>query len=441
VVMLTTPVVADPTIRADESPEWERILRHWYIESDVMLALAAVVFIYGHFTSNRSIGSLAIELGSVAVITIAYFGIGKLALRFHDQRLGLQYLAMAIPAVGLSLSQGGFGIFLAVAVFVDIWLMLTSRRLAITVSVFWAIMVLLGASAGSGYDIREFERILSQVLLIYVVSVGLGLWVSRVARWQQRDSELIAQLRVAHDEIAAAHHEAGVVAERERLAGEIHDTLAQGFTSVITLAQAAKAALDRGHTDKAGKALFVVEQVARENLAEARSLIAASAPTPLQGNTISQALHRLGERWAAETGIPVTVATDSRSAPSAEQEVIILRAAQESLANIRKHANAHKVKVALGRHGHDGKVDAVCLVVTDDGTGIPEDVVVGFGFQGMMERLKGAAGELEVSRISPEGGTKVQVLLPVNSDNNEPVPDDVEPLIVTYDNKQLADVD
>lgn len=436
--MLATPVVADPFPRDDENPEWERILRHWYNESAIMLALAAAVFTYGNIYPYRSPAAVAIELLSVAIIATAYLGVGTKALRYRDERLGLQYLAIAIPAVGLAMTQGENGIFLAVPVMADNWVMLTRRRLQVIFTVIWAIIVFLGTFAGSGYDIRLWENVIWRLMLIYALSAGVGLWVARVSRWQRRDAWLIGELRKAQAEIAAAHHEAGVAAERERLAGEIHDTLAQGFTSVITLSQAANAHLERGKTEKAGKALAVVEQVARENLAEARSLIAASKPAPLQDNSISQALHRVGERWAAETGVPIKVATNITSLPSHEQEVIILRIAQESLANVRKHANANWVEVTLDLHDDAERGESVRLVVTDDGVGIPLDSEMGYGYLGMIDRLKTVGGGLEVSRISDEGGTEVKVLLPVDIAAQLAAESNNKPLILTYGDRKTA---
>src|SRR5690606_19116211 len=91
-------------------------------------------------------------------------------------------------------------------------------------------------------------------------------------------ARLVDELRATQAELARTSHDAGVLAERERVAQEIHDTLAQGFTSVVMLAQAASADLDRGAVDDARERLGLVESTARDNLAEARALAAARAP-------------------------------------------------------------------------------------------------------------------------------------------------------------------
>ena len=129
--------------------------------------------------------------------------------------------------------------------------------------------------------------------------------------------------------MATLSAERGALAERERLAGEIHDTLAQGFTSIIMLLQAA-----RGTADRAGQ-----YRTARENLAEARTLITALRPAPLSGATLEEALGRITAQFGEELAVSTTfeVRGDSRTT-STKVEVVLLRAAQEALANVRKHA-------------------------------------------------------------------------------------------------------
>src|SRR5699024_269426 len=114
--------------------------------------------------------------------------------------------------------------------------------------------------------------------------------------------------------LAEAHHASGVLAERERLAGEIHDTLAQGFTSIVMVAQTAQAELRRGRDDAAAERLASIEATARDNLEEARALVAAFAPAALSQGTLVDALERITERFAAETG----VALSARFEPSRE---------------------------------------------------------------------------------------------------------------------------
>jgi len=233
-------------------------------------------------------------------------------------------------------------------------------------------------------------------------SIFYGSWVSRIISQSAERAEIIEQLEATRAELAAAQHEAGRLAERQRLAADIHDTLAQGFTSIVMLIQAAQADLDGTHP-QAIRHLDLAAQTARENLAEARALVAGLAPA-LEGGTLSDALRRLSQAPGVDasfvlSGIP-------RPLPMAT-EVVLLRVCQEALANVRKHAAADSAAVRLGY-----EQDVVRLEVTDDGTGFdPERVSGGYGLGGMRARVAEAGGTLTVDS-SPGAGTRVSAKVP-----------------------------
>ncbi len=190
--------------------------------------------------------------------------------------------------------------------------------------------------------------------------------------------------------IAELSHEAGVAAERERLSAEIHDTLAQGFTSIVTLVQAARA-----DPARADDHLDLALRTARENLAESRALVAALAPAALEG-TLADALRRQVER-VADFGVRAEFAERGAGVVPRAVEVVLLRAAQEALTNARRHAA--RVRVEL-----DVLPDSVRLTVRDDGPGYrgaPE----GFGLRGMRARLEQVGGML--TRFDEDGAVLV----------------------------------
>lgn len=229
------------------------------------------------------------------------------------------------------------------------------------------------------------------------ISFGMGfafaLYLRLVIDQSRQRSELIAELRAAQAHLATAQREAGVLAERERLAREIHDTLAQGFTSIVMLCQA-------GRHER-------VEQVARDNLAEARRLVAALQPAVLDGRTLVDAMHRVVDGFRDDTGIDVTLDVVGTPRPlDRTEEVALLRTAQEALSNVRKHSGASNVHVRLR---YD---DPVTLAVTDDGCGFdPETVDGGFGLRGLRDRLDEVQGAFDV-RSTPGAGTTVEVRVP-----------------------------
>ena len=180
----------------------------------------------------------------------------------------------------------------------------------------------------------------------------------------QKRQRLIEELEAARQSLAQAEHQAGVLEERQRLAREIHDTLAQDFTSIVLHLEAADAALParpsplRTHVSRA-------RETARAGLREARRLVLALRPEPLEDASLPEALRRVAARWAEETGVPADVTvTGEPVALHPEAEVTLLRAAQEALTNVRKHARARQVDLTLSYMG-----DQVTLDVQDDGVG------------------------------------------------------------------------
>jgi signal transduction histidine kinase len=238
-------------------------------------------------------------------------------------------------------------------------------------------------------------------------SVNFGSYIGRIITQSRERASLIAQLEETRAELAEVSRRAGVMAERQRLAGEIHDTLAQGFSSILMLIQAAEAQLELSPAT-ARRQLGLAAQTARENLAEARSFVGGLASAQLQAGTLEDALRRITERVSAELGLQASFTTDgtSRRLPAAT-EVVLLRTGQEALANVRKHAAAHNVAVRLCYTS-----DRVRLEVTDDGAGFDRAVVNGgYGLRGMRARVDEAGGTIAV-RSAPAEGTSVQVEVP-----------------------------
>ena len=202
------------------------------------------------------------------------------------------------------------------------------------------------------------------------------------------------------------------------MAHEIHDTIAQGFTSIIMTVEAAEANLPAARTPEARRYLEGVRRTARENLAESRRLVWALRPEALEGSSLPEALERLAASWSEESGVScgVTVTGTPRPLPAAT-EAILLRAAQEALSNVRKHAAAKRTALTLSFVG-----DTVLLDAQDDGAGFcPGDSTEGaprleggFGLGAMRERVEGAGGTLSVESVVGEG-TTLSVSLPMTA--------------------------
>jgi signal transduction histidine kinase len=261
------------------------------------------------------------------------------------------------------------------------------------------------------------------MVIFSIVTVLLGgwfaYWISTIIQQSSERRVLIEQLEATRRDLAASERQAGSMAERQRLAGEIHDTLAQGFVSIVLHLEAAEAALDRqplAEADTLRRHVNDARRVARENLAEARRLVWALRPELLEGGSLAAALDRVVRRWGEESRIATefTVTGAERQLPP-ERQVTLLRAAQEALANVRKHAAASRVDVTLSYLD-----DTAILDVQDDGRGFNPDLILppghategGYGLWGMRERVEALGGTLSLES-APGEGTTLAIELPI----------------------------
>ncbi|GAA1715483.1 sensor histidine kinase [Isoptericola hypogeus] len=395
--------------------QWDRQVPWWDAGLVAIVLLTAVALPLGDVRGRE----LWIAYGAMAAILLAYAVWGARAARTRDQRRALVYVVVLIVGTSVAVAQAGSATFLLFAAFAQLWMLLEPPRHAVVASCALAVATSFAVAAQGGFDVPTLLEAIPEMGVALAFSVLLGLWFASTMRLSEERARLLHELRATQTRLAESHHAAGVTAERERIAREIHDTLAQGFTSVVTQSQAAEAALGRGEPGQARERLHLIEQTARDNLAEARALVAAFAPVGLQGSTLAEALRRLADRFTAETGtsvlLDVTDAALARTraggaARDAAADVVVLRAAQEALANVRRHAGAHAVTIRLDVRG-DTADAGIRLEVTDDGRGLPPDHAEGIGLAGMRERVRAAGGTLDVGPAGG-GGTRVAVRLP-----------------------------
>ena len=206
--------------------------------------------------------------------------------------------------------------------------------------------------------------------------------------------------------LAAAERRAGVLEERSRLAREIHDTLAQGFAGIVVHLEAADVAVNRSAEELRANLRFALD-VARDSLVEARRMMAELRPELLEEHALAAAVERACAEWSQRTGVPCRVeVTGEVTALDRDAEVTLLRATQEALNNVRKHARARSVAVTLSY------MDSVVAVdVGDDGCGFAPTAVEGFGLRAMRERVARLGG-LVVLESEAGHGTTLNVSLP-----------------------------
>lgn len=248
------------------------------------------------------------------------------------------------------------------------------------------------------------------------VAVAVVLGYQALYRESEQRRRLIEELTAARSELAAAERAAGVLAERERLAREIHDTLAQGLSSIQLLLRAAERAIP-GRPETALGHVRQARTAAVDNLAEARRFVQALSPPDLEGGSLPAALERLCATTARTSGLAVHCQVSG--APTAlptPHEVALLRIAQSALANTVQHAGAGRVELTLSYMDTE-----VALDVVDDGAGfVPAEVPApgsaaaggtGFGLGAMRARARALQGTLAVES-APGEGTAIAVTLP-----------------------------
>lgn len=205
----------------------------------------------------------------------------------------------------------------------------------------------------------------------------------------------------------------GALEERQRLAREIHDTLAQGFASIVVQLEAAEAAAE--NETPAGRYLEQARTSAREGLSEARRMVWALRPEILENASLPEALDSFLRRWQQETEVEasLTVTGEPRPLPP-DLEVNLLRIAQEAFANVRQHSQARSASLTLSYFD-----DLVVMDVQDDGVGLQPALVGSFGLRSMRERVERLGGLFTLE--SERGlGTTLAVSLPLAPPSQAP---------------------
>lgn len=262
----------------------------------------------------------------------------------------------------------------------------------------------LGVLNVASEDWRELSE--AELQLLHIVGDQIGLAIQRA--------------RLAADHMRAATRLA-TIEERNRLAREIHDTLAQGLAA-ITLQLETADALAEQRPERAHEAIRRALSLARANLEEARRSVIDLRAMPLRNRTLPEALRELAHE-AEQDELTISYRYTPSDFPllSPRLETAMYRIAQEALANVRKHAQAEQVSLTLSLEEHE-----LCLSVYDDGSGFQVDEAMDtaarfsgqeghFGLIGMNERVKLLGGTLCIDS-GPDSGTCLIVCVPLEKD-------------------------
>lgn len=247
------------------------------------------------------------------------------------------------------------------------------------------------------------------------VSIMIGLGYQALAREAAERERLMAELVATRDQLAATEHESGVLAERGRLAREIHDTVAQGLSSIQLLLHAA----ERADPDGPGiEHIRLARDTAAANLADTRRFIRELTPTNLAEVGLGGTLRRLASTQWEPQGLTVAVRVSDALTLPMQLQTALLRIAQGAIANVIQHAQADTATISLSVEDGDLR-----FTITDDGRGFdPEQLAASrstattdsFGLQATQERVDQLGGTLTID-TAPGRGTTVTVDLAIET--------------------------
>ncbi|MEU8920461.1 sensor histidine kinase [Kitasatospora sp. NPDC048545] len=362
----------------------------------------------------------------VAVTTVWTLAMYTLRPREWSARTGpmLTYVAVQQVLAAVLMTQHPIFFVFAVIGFVQAYDLLPPQWAFVSVG---ATSLMVNLIPGGIPDTSK--RIAVAAASVCLQTLLIGVFGNLSYRFNERSEErrrLVARLKSViaennglHAQLLTQAREAGVQDERQRMAREIHDTIAQGLAGIVTQLQAADRARER--PDRRDWHLEQARTLAREGLAAARRSVAALRPVELDEAHLPGAVHDLARRWSALHGVPASVEATGDPVPLlTEIEVALFRVAQEALTNVAKHAAASRVGLTISY-----LEDTVMLDVRDDGVGFDALALTGqtdpppggsgygsgYGLPGLRQRLERVLGTLTVES-APGAGTAVNASVP-----------------------------
>ncbi|GAA0960918.1 sensor histidine kinase [Kribbella koreensis] len=370
--------------------------------------------------------SLAIDLGLCALAALWMLGVFTLHPQWRDRTPHmLVFVAGLLVVIAILVHRDPwFGFFSPAAYFYAFGVLPWPWELPGVA----AVAAVAGSAQASTVDKTTAAglAIFVAVLLANILPMTGFAWINR-QRDQRNDARkhalqdvseanrkleaTLAENAKLHQQLLDQAREAGVQDERQRMAREIHDTLAQGLTGIITQLQAAENETADGDQQARNRHVGAAITLARESLNEARRSVHALRPGSLDSARLSDALADVAKRWTALHDIEVQVTTTGTTLPlPPDAELALLRTAQEALANVARHAQASRVGLTLSY-----LEDKIALDVRDDGKGFVAGEVDGeggFGLIAMRQRIEALDGRLQIES-EPGAGTAISASIPV----------------------------
>jgi signal transduction histidine kinase len=365
---------------------------------------------------------------ALVVFALLYACLGRWALGRSRPMLARTYLTALAIVVGAATTTDPSMATLQVVAYP----LIGCLAAAVAEMLVWDVVLALAVFAGYALGVGDAVAGAIVTALSLAFAIVMGLWITRIAAWGDERAALLAEVQAAQQQASDAASETGAARERERIARDMHDTVAQSLTGIVMLVERAERQTPVDATaEPLRQTLGTLEDAAREALHEIRAVVAESAGSPVE-HGLSDAVRRVVTRFERETGVRVRFDLgDLADVPlDRELEVVLLRCVQEALANVGKHADADLVEASL--RCAEGMV---VLTLADDGVGPGGDrevgargagttcapdgaprVGTGFGLDGMRERVRPLGGEVRFG-AAPAGGAVLAVRVPLHPAN------------------------
>lgn len=416
------PSATVPTDREPIEPlfayDKRRWLRVWGLTQGAALIVACGTMIAGEPGRSGFLG--AAHAGRSLLLVALLIGYHAIGLRAHAWIMRRRWAVATFVPLGWAIIIGS----LSIASGFSLLVLGAVIQGFIFLPFSWAIatLSLVTATGIASVAVRAGQRAPMVTVAATGSLLAMGIMIGTVMAYihhVNRDSairaRLLKELDEAQRDLAERAKEAGVLEERQRLARDIHDTLAQGFASVVRHLEAIELSFTSNETAgeamrRAAPHLAHAQDVSRSSLAEIRRLVWALRPTPLAESTLRAAIERIVAAWSEANGIVASCSIDALPPLNPDAEVVFLRATQEALSNVARHAEATKVAVTL--HAVDG---VVLLSIEDDGRGFENAESVGsgrIGLTGMRERTRPFGGHVMIES-AVGSGTSVTIALPL----------------------------
>jgi signal transduction histidine kinase len=289
-------------------------------------------------------------------------------------------------------------------------------RWGLTIVVITTVIVIQSDRAKSWLvplDQTVLQQLITALQVGSVVLLGLTLLclqflISAIITARQSQAEL-AQANAKLRTYALQIEDIAILQERNRIAREIHDALGHSLTAFNLHLDAALRLLERD-PPKAKTLLEEAQFVGKSTLRDVRRSVAVLRTDPLQGRSLHEAIQSLCQDHACTTTVLPQYQLQLTRSLSPAQTTVIYRVVQEALTNIAKHAQAQTVVIELTQQGN-----RIVLEIRDDGVGFsPGQTHLGFGLQGMRERMMNLNGTLEIQTI-PQEGCRILAQFPISA--------------------------